>query len=511
MVNAKIVVFLKRRYLKILSPMGPYFDFHFHTSLKTYLTDENPETRADCWTVLSHPVLMLQSQASLDQAWQGGLRLGIAVLYPLERPFTESWFVSELGPVISPLSKEMLQKTRTEDAFSRLMEELNHLMDSLAKYAGQGKEARIIDRYKDYHTDKINLLLSIEGSHCLQRSGYAIQETLRELKYGKHRIFSMNLTHLTNFETCTHAYALKLIEEEDFFPKGKGIQPAGYDIIDIAYEESGNRRILIDIKHMSLVSRRDFYTYRKRKGYSAIPILATHVACTGISWKKESLALYVTEHSSSSKGVKVRYRKPSGIGSGAHIKTAFNPWSVNIYDEEIIEILDSGGLIGFNLDKRILGNDSVAAEYFSAEEFGEVFGHALLPQPETPAVGSSQPIAYTRSLSEEDPDQRDQAVRHLRHLCNQILHVVKIGGGRAWKQICLGSDFDGLIAPIANCISIQEYPSLEKSVRSMLKQMIREAKDADSSLDFEQGRSIPARVRDLMFNNGARFIRQHYR
>lgn len=491
--------------------MNPYFDFHFHASLKTFLTNEDARIRADCWQTLSHPAVLLQSQASLEQAWEGGLRLGIAVLYPLEKQFTDNWLVTEVGPAISPLSKEMLQRAASMDAYERLQEELRHLEGSLSKYAAQGREARLIQSYKEYDTAKINLLLSVEGSHALDQDGHSIQDTLRLLKHGAYRIFSMNLTHLTDFRTCTHAYALKVIKEEAFFPKGKGIKQVGLDIIDIAYDNQANRRVFIDVKHMSLVSRREFYQYRKEKGYTDIPVLATHVACTGISWEKESVSMYVTNTRSTADGVEVSYQKPRGIGKGLSIKTEFNPWSINLYDEEIVEILDSGGLIGFNMDKRILGSDKVGVEYFSAEEFVEVFGFNPPEEIDAPIVAYSQTRDLSDDLSVDDPDQRDGALRHLRHLCNQILHVVKIGGERAWKQICLGSDFDGLISPIANCISLQEYPRLEEALPGMLKKMIKEAKEADSSVEFWQGRSMPVRVRDLMFNNGARFVRKHYR
>ena len=48
---------------------------------------------------------------------------------------------------------------------------------------------------------------------------------------------------------------------------------------------------------------------------------------------------------------KVSYKKPKGHVEG----TLFNPISINLYNEDIKEIIQSNGLMGLILDERILG------------------------------------------------------------------------------------------------------------------------------------------------------------
>lgn len=70
-------------------------------------------------------------------------------------------------------------------------------------------------------------------------------------------------------------------------------------------------------------------------------------------------------------------RKPSGKwGSSINNDFSFNPWSINLMDEDIIEILKSGGILGVSLDVRILGFQSKVGlnmagdeEYLSTPDF----------------------------------------------------------------------------------------------------------------------------------------------
>jgi len=63
----------------------------------------------------------------------------------------------------------------------------------------------------------------------------------------------------------------------------------------------------------------------------------------------------------------------------------------------------------------------------------------------------AEPSMHQLRMEEYD-DPEEVKTWHLRHLCNHILHIVKVGqprvGNRVWKQIAIGSDFDGLIEPI---------------------------------------------------------------
>ncbi|MBA3900537.1 MAG: hypothetical protein H0X62_10060, partial [Bacteroidetes bacterium] len=106
---------------------------------------------------------------------------------------------------------------------------------------------------------------------------------------------------------------------------------------------------LIDIKHMSLKSRKDYYEYRRSKGYSE-PILATHMGVTGLSWDYKFPVSACKKFKGRGYSM-IKYYQEKQEGA----LVPFNPCSINMYDEDIKEVLLSGGLIGMSLDRGILG------------------------------------------------------------------------------------------------------------------------------------------------------------
>lgn len=488
--------------------MSSYFDFHFHPSLKSFLAEDKAALRDNCWKTYEQGAMILRSQSSLEQSWEGGVRLGIAVMYVLERAFTASFLIEHIAPVITPLDRDMLRLPQDTDNLLRLQAEVVHLKAAAVANVVGGRAMQVIRKMSEYDPNKINLVLAIEGTHCLDLFNTRLEDNLRKLKEGPDRFFYLNLTHLSRFPTCSHAYGIKLVRgHEQFRPSGTGITELGFRMIDIAYDTRiGGYPLFIDIKHMSLESRKQFYEYRQEKGYGKIPIIASHMGCTGISWAPEVIKIYVEKRFVGSDSVEVKYKKPRGIGGPFRPKTEFNPWSINLYNEEIPIILASGGLIGINLDKRILGAKRVGGEFFSPEAYTSIFDEPV-PRDIGLRRAPSQSF-YETSGYESEPFERDKAINHLRHLCNHVLHIVEIGGPGAWEQICIGSDFDGLIDPINGCISHAELPELEEKMAFTLQEMIREAKRSKPGLDYKEG-SLPARVRDIMFNNGARFLKKH--
>ena len=204
-----------------------------------------------------------------------------------------------------------------------------------------------------------------------------------------------------------------------------------------------------------------------------------------------------------------------GIGNGPRRnRTEFNPWTINLFDEEIREILDSDGLIGINLDQRILGFTSRVAEwvskpskeYFQKQEFLELFGE------DVPIIGGR--LEEDLDLLEESAlVAKEEAIinrrQHTRYLVNNILHIVKIGGEKAWKHICIGSDFDGLIDPINSCKSTLQFKTLEKRLYKTITEMSQEALKEDNSIDFYIN-DLKAQIRDLMYENGKRFLSKNF-
>jgi microsomal dipeptidase-like Zn-dependent dipeptidase len=483
--------------------MNRYFDLHFHPALKPYLSNYHPDRRKNCWEVISSPLSIVRSQGSLDQAKEGRVGLAVVSFISIERPMTSSFLVDHVAHLFTVLDAKALDFSTYGDSLDRFQGEIEHLKKSQQLDPANGQSFKILNSIKEYDEHKLNLIFSIEGGHNLESCNGTLLDNFRSLKQSEHRFLYLTLTHMTQFPLATHAYSMKLIKSNDHFkPAGFGLTDLGKQIIDMAYDESIGPRILIDIKHLSLVSRYQFYQYRREKGYQNIPILATHMGVTGISrdpramvkyWNKEKPPVRRDDY------VEINYDRPEGIGKGLFRKTHFNPWSINLYDEDIVEILDSGGLIGMNMDQRILGADKVQGEFFSADELNYILSGYKDP-------GHKEEIRQGELSDEEEADRDLNETKHLRHLCNNILHIVKVGGPRAWKKICLGSDFDGLINPINYCTNLTEFPKLEAGLADMLPQMMEE----DTAYDYDQS-NIEQKIRNIMYDNAVDFLNNYFR
>ena len=118
----------------------------------------------------------------------------------------------------------------------------------------------------------------------------------------------------------------------------------------------------MDIKHTSLIGRLSIYDKIKNEapGYSLL--MSSHAGIAGISYKeflkeclipaKKNTAVKKSRIFDNRNGyiVKLMYKRRKGP-----LNLSFNPQTLNLYDEDIREILSIGGMIGFSLDQRILG------------------------------------------------------------------------------------------------------------------------------------------------------------
>ena len=484
--------------------MNSFFDLHLHPSFKPYLSDTNPDKRKNCWDFLNNLIGIVKSQSCLDQMKEGRVNLAVAGIYTMERPLTSSYLIEQLAPKLTVLDKGMLHFPTFTNYFQALWEEVKHLERSENHNVENGQTFQIIKSIDEFQEGQMNIILAIEGAHGLEGFNSDLLSNFRKIKQNRdYRFLYLTLVHMTQYPIATHAYGMKLIKKNNQFkPKGLGLTKLGEDIIDMAYDESLGKRVYIDIKHLSLVSRVKFYRYRKAKGYDNIPILATHMGMTGMSWDRFAITGQFSEPPKR-KGafIEVNYERPRGIGKGMLDKTFFNPWSLNLYNEDIKEILASDGLIGISLDQRILGSENVKGEFFSLDELSYILSDYKDPEND---LKISFPEGEFTDEKEVAKDMNER--KHLRHLCNNILYVVKIGGESAWEHMCIGSDFDGLIDPINFCKNSSEFPKLQNGLLAMLPLMMEE----DDSYDYDSS-NLEKKVRGIMFENAFNFLQKYFR
>jgi len=132
----------------------------------------------------------------------------------------------------------------------------------------------------------------------------------------------MTLAHHFFNELCGHAESLtgvvKLAVDQSY-KMNTGFTPLGLEVVDRMLDNSGNKRILIDIKHMSRASRLEYFNLLDTK-YSGenIPVIVSHGAVIGNDQDK-------------------------------HL---FMNADINLYDDEIIRVAQTNGLFGLQLDER---------------------------------------------------------------------------------------------------------------------------------------------------------------
>jgi microsomal dipeptidase-like Zn-dependent dipeptidase len=559
---------------------NPFFiDIHTHPEFKTYWSANLEIDRLNCWKKFRMPYLLriidlillgdvLSSQCTLRQLHRNRglialaglisaekaeittnihIRPGIEInLYKIARILKFLGYRKSIDPDL--VQRISLPVTYNFDLFKEVQE---HLIRSERRGCGY----HLLTKISDYNPRKLNIILTIEGGHNLQtqtsgnNAGIDVVDNLRRLKLSGRRYFFMSMAHLEQNLLCTHAYNIKIVTNDKFKPtvpenENGGLTTLGRDVITEALK-SQPYRMLIDIKHMSLKARQQYYDMLRQNYRSEnIPIIMSHGGVTGVSWNNRLVATFPeVDH----EWIKVQHYKCPGLPG-----TKFYPRSINLYDEEIIKILDSKGVIGLNFDEKILGVKQIGqahpVEYFSKDDCScsdfivSSTGYDGLQEPaERPSTFETRMdslkemlIIYLNELYDHPGQYRAVEIRQrlneirqdymqlltemaqegrpelifnnaIKHLCNNILHIVKIGGQNAWKHICIGSDFDGMINPINVCRNAKKYDNLSNALKEWLLTMANNAAINYYITDIDK------QVNDIMSGNAFKFLQDNFR
>ena len=352
-----------------------YFDFHVHPTLKCMFSEATSKTSP--WVDINVKKIpwvlrwctefeyILGSQADLRMLHASGTDLLVVALYVAERGITTSPLIlgqakGTLSTYLDPIRLQQMNDGTLKPYPDLVNEDLDVLLNA-ARFGITDKE--IVPLAKDVvfnpdDTSKTYVVFSVEGMHTLsptldasQFDKNVILKNFDELS-SRIPIISVNITHLEQYPFCNHAYGILYVTAEDFRPTGNRIAPDGIDIIRHCYE----RNVMIDIKHQSLAARKMFIQkIRTDPAFLDIlqPLVCTHAGFTGLSYNE--VGDYFTYQKVDKKNYStLTWGKPKKYGM-LDFMVAFNPSSINLFDEDIVAILQSGGMIGLSLDKRILG------------------------------------------------------------------------------------------------------------------------------------------------------------
>lgn len=512
--------------------MSHNLDFHTHTSLKTMLGGISNQTRKNCWTRVKSGVIdifsggSIGSQSCLRQMREGNVKIAVTALYSLEYAFANSWVLHFLAELEKDLSKEYLKAIRDYKVspYENLKEELLHIKSAEKENENDAEpQVKIVNAYDEIDLNKMNIILATEGLHCFQNSyktddpAAAINDIKKNLKdfIEDNRVLYTGLAHLTRNIVCTHTYAMKMIKSKEFIPAGEGLTKDAEDIIDICYSGVGynNKPTFIDIKHMGIVSRMQFYKYREEKGYTNIPIIASHMAVTGRSYKDIRIKnpgfttefdnTYVVTHERSFSEISYN------ISGSPKADIDFNPWSLNLYDEEIVYIIDSGGMMGLILDVRVLG-----AHYSTKEKAGEGIEYFSKECYDFLKEDNFKETPVDDNIEDIIIDIGHMTKIGFAHLFANLMHIVKTYYDKyadtpdkrlnAWDHICIGSDSDGLISTIGAYLDASYFDNL----RFELSLILETAKDSELEKYFGDY-TVEEIVEKIFWNNGKEFLKKY--
>ncbi|WP_123947388.1 amidohydrolase family protein [Chryseobacterium pennae] len=475
--------------------MKNIFDFHFHLLFKHLISKKdtgrlplssNFKTKGVMSIIDEFMGNAFDSQSSPGMVKSSSLGYGVTALMAMEYAFAENinGFFKGFSSSKLPINWDFIDRVKNRETtyFDLLKEEIGYYQSNYAMLENDFK-IKFISRKKPSDEDIFNnqqytyLAFSVEGAHNF--SNAKIRDTAtatnpekcyREIQNDEENvdIFSINLVHLSEIpeqHMCGFAQALNgtaqiAFRSEDFIPKsGFGISDKGKDFIRTVFLHSNPS--LIDIKHMSVFSRHKFYQFREELGSEhpetlRLPIISSH---TGFTFSSIKDFLEQKNYRSDFRYVQGKticeiQSKNQSIGKTDFLlnnKLFSNPWTINLFDEEILEIMKSNGLIGISMDQRILGAaksmmDGSRPDYFKDPE--------AIPLYEWRKWFKEGTFDLKEAFTTES--KTDREVRHIYLLCAHILYAVRLGysemnwvGERSpWDHICIGSDYDGLINPI---------------------------------------------------------------
>lgn len=506
-----------------------FFDLHVHPSLKPFRyqpnrsiwknipEDSDPDHCKNVPSITKSIVkdVRSDSQCNLLKCQRSKTRVICIALYPIERgmfdlrDFLAGLFDDDkevnLGACMTSIEKatiqgyyDAIQNDDPVDYCGELFEEYKYLVDQ-SNSAEPNQKMIIAEDYNqlrialDADEDSIVSIITIEGMHSLLKYNsfselgqfdnfvntpghpafdhYAqmVENSIQVIKNwgnGKHSPFFITFAHHFWNLLCGHARSFAGLTRTFALNQdcgvNLGITELGLGALKKLLSQDNGRRILIDTKHMSAKARKQFYKLRKEEYASvgdAFPIICSHAAVNGIRTLNEIL----------NKEDKDRHNR----------NKYFNAWTINLTDEDIIEIINSDGLMGI-----ILHEDRMPGKI----------------------------VKKRIKKFEDQPDlKRDEYVKLI---MGNIFHMVRVKNEvTAWDHICLGSDFDGIINYIDIYQNVETYDDLAIHMFQFLNRPIAIPEISMTVEDFETlkfGLSPQEILDKVMYKNMDSFLKKYF-
>lgn len=471
-------------------------DLHCHPNLKSY-NSGYPEPAANMWDKIQHKIdsklgndineltkhIWKESQCNLDSLVAGNVRVFQLSLYPTERGFLNFRNVPQvligkrrihaMQEVVTGYHPDSLAALRKHtDYFKELVAEYDYIKNQQGKSPDGKTEFVLVSSYKELaqalkKKDTVIGIITIEGAHVLG-GGTEIADKMKQedfvqlltkniqaLKNWEHPPFMITLSHHFWNHLAGHSKSMKrpinnVLNQNK--GKNKGITEAGWHVIRELLSTKNGKRILIDTKHMSAASRKEYYAFINNYNYvnpeNKIPVVSSHACANGFKTIDSSIV-------KADLIVKAR-------------KGRLYKWSINISDEEAKIIHDSEGLIGLMMDKGNMGGIDVVNE-----------------------------------ISKEKDIKKQRKLYAQLFWDNAFQFVKAVDKKSGWDMIAVGTDFDGSITHMEPYPTAADLPQFQQDLLTFL-----EEKKYQQSLWF--GYTPKEIVDKMMYGNAMDFYKKFF-
>lgn len=496
-----------------------FIDIHCH-SVMTHYRNKNQnipvckEISRDVWPLLdaitgTEALRSYNTQSDFGKLAKNNAEAIIISLYAVERKWllpklADSGFKIKLISNITGFSKanilEMAQESPI-DYYKDLKNEYDYLLSQLHSQCN-GKKFMIVKDFLEMEQnllagDTVSIILSVEGASSL---GKGLLDSDLELnpddanidiynKFYKENIFRMKSwgpnndgTHAPLFITFAHHFWNMLGGHCESLPgllnqrtgKETGLTEAGWEALndlistkDINGQTNKLRKILIDIKHMSPISRQEYYKYLVDNSLN-IPIIVSHASIGDAP----NLKCFI-------KGT----QENRGFVAP---KNYFNTSSLSLNGEDVDHIVRSDGLIGIILhEKRIAHKDVMKRKAYGVNRNKKIIEGCdsqieKLQFQITQAKFISEKTSLVRKI-ENRMEKKKNAINEIKEayikmIMANIYMVVEtvwlrnnLNKGKGWEHVCIGSDFDGTINKMDYLGTANEFPELRERMLGFLK------------------------------------------
>ncbi len=471
-------------------------DLHCHPNLKAFNSGKDAPTK-NLWENIHHNIatpfarrvgsqtsqILKQSQSNFYRLAEADVRVFNISLYPIERGFLHlrnlpkalvgKQRINTMHEVITGFDgKRIAQLMQSDDYFAELESEYAYVEQAVGS-SPDGKWRFVIANSYDevqqllQQPNTLIGIISIEGAHALgtgNSDADKLSETelialttqrIRKMKQWKYPPLTINLSHhfwnhLAGHSTTFKPPINRIINQDRGIETG--ITEAGWSVIRELLSTHNGKRILIDTKHMSVESRKAYYqfirAYNQLNPTDTIPIVCSHTGIGGFATMNASIA--------------EKDNKPKALNSRLY------NWSINISDEEIRIIHQSGGIIGLMVDRGMLGGFRTVKEIVAIK------------------------------------DERQKRIAYCKLFWDNVFQIITaIGNASAWEVVALGTDFDGSITHMEPYESATELPRFQAD-------LIQYLTESNYRKELWHGQTPEQMVERMMHQNAMKFYERFF-